>query len=378
MLYWVWLSRLKGVGPIIQKRLLDYFKSPQNIYNAQTTEIKQIIGIGDRLSKNIKKTSLKEAYKILDKVNRLDIKILTYNNPLYPKKAKELIDAPIVLYYKGYIKKDFRSVGIVGARKCTDYGKEVTREAATFLAKNNICVISGMANGIDAYAHTACIKEKGYTIAFLGNSVDICYPKQHTKLMEKIIENGAVISEYFPTTKVRAQHFPKRNRLISSWSNKLLVVEASASSGALITSKYSMKLGRDIFAVPNQIYSRSSKGANMLIKKGAKIYLGPNELISVEQDDVLDEILKINNKSFSNHIPEHNNNKNIQDSKKFVRSYSDKEKSIINFLNTGPKDIRQISQHVNISEIELLRVLSILELNGDIKSIPGVNRMFVI
>ncbi len=88
MLYWVWLSRLKGVGPIIQKRLLDYFKSPQNIYNAQTTEIKQIIGIGDRLSKNIKETSLKEAYKILDKVNRLNIKILTYNNPLYSKKAK--------------------------------------------------------------------------------------------------------------------------------------------------------------------------------------------------------------------------------------------------------------------------------------------------
>ena len=217
MLYYIWLTTIKGIGPVAQKNLLKHFKAPENIFNANRREIKKVRGIGDVLSKAIEGKNLDDAKIILDKCNKSNINILTYDDELYPEKAKEPANSPVVLYYKGAIRKNAMGVGIIGSRRCTNYGKQVTKEAATYLAKNNVSVISGMAKGIDGYAHTACLMANGYTLAFLGSSVDICYPKEHASLMEGIIENGAIISEYPPTTKVRAEYFPRRNMLISSF-----------------------------------------------------------------------------------------------------------------------------------------------------------------
>ncbi len=284
--YLVWLSQTKGVGPVIQKRLLAAFQSPENIYEAAKEELIKVEGIGPATADSIKNSfSLEKAERILEKLDKLKINLLTYLNPLYPKLAKNHPLSPIVLYYLGNIKKNSMGVCIVGARRCTNYGKTVARDAAGFLAQEGIPVISGLAKGIDGYAHTSCLKNKGYTLAFVGSGVDICYPKEHKELRDAIIKNGAIISQYLPNTPAKAHHFPNRNYLMSAWSFKVLVVEAGENSGSLITAQLASEQGKHVLAVPNSIYSREGRGTNLLISKGAEIYLGENQLLLAEKKD---------------------------------------------------------------------------------------------
>lgn len=215
MLYWIWLTQLNGVGPKRQRVLLENFNNPENIYKVSLVELLECDGIGSKTAKTIIESKNLEVAKIIqDNVNKLNIKLLTLDNPLYPDDAKNITEMPILLYYKGNLIMNSMGVAIVGARRCSEYGKIVTNEAATYLAKQNIPVISGMAKGIDGYAHTSCLKSGGYTIAMMGNGLDICYPPEHIELMERIIDNGAIISEYPPGVKPNPKHFPRRNLLI--------------------------------------------------------------------------------------------------------------------------------------------------------------------
>lgn len=194
----------------------------------------------------------------------------------------EFPSLPAVLYYRGNLRASTFSIGIVGSRRCTSYGKEVAAEAAAFLGQAGVTVVSGMAKGIDSYAHTSCLKAGGYTLAFVANGVDICYPPEHQMLMEKIIANGAVISSYPPATRPRQEYFPHRNKLLAAWVDKLLVVEAAERSGALITAEYAMKYNRKVLAVPNSIYSPESVGTNRLLLGGAEVYIEPKRLLHNE------------------------------------------------------------------------------------------------
>lgn len=280
LIYWIWLSELKGIGPVTAKILLNRFKTPENIYRAQGDELNSISGIGEATADLILSSkSLEIAENILDKCEKLNIKILKYNDDLYKQEIRNIKDAPVLLYYRGNLIENSLGVGIVGARRCTEYGKRVTVEAAEFLASMSIPVISGMAKGIDGYSHTACLKAGGYTVAVLGCGLDICYPKEHYTLMEKIIESGAVVSEYPPGTRPDSKNFPRRNRLISAWCKKLLAVEAAEKSGSLITAAFAREQNREVFAVPSSIYSREGRGTNKLIEQGAKIYLEPGQLL---------------------------------------------------------------------------------------------------
>jgi len=180
MIYWIWLTQIKGVGPKRQRLLLEKFSTPENIYRASFKELLQCPGIGNSTAKAIiEERSLEKAKSILDSVNKFNIKLLTLDNPLYPQEAKEIGEMPILLYYKGRLVRNSMGIAIIGSRRCSEYGKMVVDEAATYLSKENIVVISGMAKGIDGYAHTSCIKAGGYTIAILGNGLDICYPPEH-------------------------------------------------------------------------------------------------------------------------------------------------------------------------------------------------------
>jgi DNA processing protein len=280
LLYWIWLSKINGVGPVIAKVLLDAFKTPENIYKATKDELININRIGNATADLIfNSKSLANSEEILNNCKKTSIKVLTYGDSLYPIEVKDIKKAPVILYYRGNIIEDSMGVGIVGSRRCTEYGKKITVEAAEFLAGNNIPVISGMAKGIDGYSQTACLKAGGYTLAFLGCGVDICYPKEHIDLMMKIIEKGAVISEYPPGTKPNPHYFPMRNRLISAWCKKLLVVEAGEKSGSLMTAAFAKEQNRQVFAAPNSIYSREGIGTNKLISEGAEIYLDPSQLL---------------------------------------------------------------------------------------------------
>ncbi len=209
-----------------------------------------------------------------------------------------------------------------------------------------------MAKGIDGYAHTVCIKAGGYSIGILGCGVDICYPKEHISLMEKLIEHGAVISEYPPETKPDARHFPERNRLISAWSKKLLVVEASEKSGAIITAGFSQKYNSQVFAVPNSIYNRESVGTNKLIYNGTNIYLNPKQLLTdcigeykVVEDTVVEGL-------------EHT-------------KLTPMEVEIISKIKEKPMSIDELIVVLKKDKNLILETISMMELEGKIGTISG-------
>jgi DNA processing protein len=364
MEYWLWLRTIKRLGPIIEKRLLSVFDNPKAIYDASQEELKAVHGIGNSISNTIlSNRSLEKAYSILNECEKHNIKILTYNDCLYPSISKEYDDAPTLLYYRGTLKENCEGVAIVGSRRCSEYGKEIAITTAEYLAKNNIPVISGMAKGIDSYAHISCIKNGGYTLAFLGCGVDICYPVEHIELMEAIIENGAVISEYPPGSRPRAEHFPKRNRLISSWSKKVLVVEAAEKSGALITANHTKSQGKEVYVPPHEIFSITGKGTNKLLIEGAKMFVDPSQLLiqsitSNDKENIVDSILpKVaqTNKTLSNNKVD----------------LSPIEEKIISCISNDPKPIEIISFETKIDQIELIGYLSEMELEGKVSALAG-------
>ncbi|MGB4440520.1 MAG: DNA-processing protein DprA [Sedimentibacter sp.] len=342
MEYWIWLSLLKGIGPIIAKRLLAVFHNPENIFNADVEQLMNVQGIGVKTAKIITENkSLSESIRIYESTLKENIKILTCNNLAYESIAFNYNEMPIMLYYKGNVLNK-PGVAIVGSRRCSSYGKKVVVEAAEFLASKDICVVSGMAKGIDGYAHTACINAGGYTIAFLGNGLDICYPKEHDKLMESIIESGIVISEYAPGVKARPEHFSRRNYLICSWSEKVLIVEASENSGALITANIAKNQGKKIIAVPSDIYSATGKGTNNLIYNGAEIYLNPRQLLVSEDVCCINDFLKNNIEDKSDECEDKNyKSKNTNSLNK--RNLNEIETKIMSCLKDEEKIIDEIS-----------------------------------
>lgn len=352
LLFWLWLNSIKGIGPATARLLLDEFQDPESIYRAKREDFVDIPGIGQvKADILLREKSLSSAKAILETCNRLNIAILTLNDPLYQPFAKEINKAPVLLYYRGIIREDSIGVAIVGSRRCTEYGKRVTVEAAEFLAQHNISVISGMAKGIDSYAHTACLNKNGYTLAFVGCGVDICYPEEHRELMKKIIEHGAVISEYPPGVRPEANHFPERNRLISGWSEKVLIVEASEKSGALITADIGRKQGREVLAVPNGIHAKESSGTNRLIQAGAGIYLNPEQLLLSRQVYIIKK---------DNTIETSDNTK-----------LSLMENKIIGMLKDNPMTINELIECLKENKDTLIEQISIMELEGKIKSIAG-------
>lgn len=370
MEYWIWLRQIPGIGAILEKRLLERFYSPQAVYAACEEELLSVEGIGNSLANVIQRhRSLDHARLILDEAMNSDIKLLTWHDPLYPAAAKAYPQAPTLLYYRGQIRKDFIGVAIVGSRRCTEYGKQVAVEAADFLARHDITVISGMAKGIDGYAHTACLKAEGYTLAFLGNSVDICYPKEHDVLLASIIENGAVISEYPPGTRPRPECFPERNALISSWSQKVFVAESGEKGGALITARFAREQGREVYALPHEIQNPTGKGVNRLIAEGARIYLHPSQLLPEcnSIDAKLDrEFIPFTPEQRSNEIKRTNETRCA-----IERMLTPIEKKIISSLSLTPKTIEQISKDADLDQLQLIEVLSMMELEGLIQTYPG-------
>ena len=367
-LYWIWLSELKGVGPVRQKRLLQVFKHPENVYRASPGELITVPGLGPETVKSITQArSLDRAERIVEDLAKLNINILRYDQASYLQAVKDTAEAPVVLYYRGHLPESGLGVGIVGARRCTAYGKQVTIEAATFLAQQGIPIVSGMAKGIDGYAHTACLQAGGYTMAILGNGVDTCYPQEHQSLMEQIIHTGAVLSPYPPRTPARPRHFPRRNSLISAWSYKLLVVEAGEKSGALITAQSALKQNKAVMAVPNGIFCPESKGCNRLIAQGALIYLEPTQLL-------LDTILATKRKTSQEILPptpkiDYNNNQNST----VVKPQSPLEQAILSYLSSTstPVTIEHLASVLQIDQWGLIEALSVLELEKKIKNSKG-------
>lgn len=272
--YWIWLSRIKKLTSIKKEILLKRFKSPKNIWNLSKNDLTKVKELNIEEIKEILNKNYREKIEIFQEyLIKNEINIVTMFDKQYPYKLKNIYDKPVILFTKGNLELlNKKGVAIVGSRECTSYGENIARKLAYDLAKNNICVISGLARGIDKYAHIGALEAKGNTIAVIGNGLDVVYPYENKNLYERIIENnGLIVTEYIVGTRPNKMNFPARNRIISGLSDGIVVVEAKEKSGALITADFGLEQGREIYAVPGNINEENSKGTNELIKQGANI-----------------------------------------------------------------------------------------------------------
>lgn len=282
--YWIWFSRIKGLGSRRKQILLKKYKTPEVIYNLKKEEILKIKGFNEFLAnKIIDKDNKNNLENYIEKMQKEKISIITIDDKEYPNILKNIYDYPISLYIKGNSNiLDNYTIGIVGCRNATEYGIKAAQYFSYNLAKKGINIVSGLAKGIDSCAHIGTIKANGKTIAVVGNGLDIVYPRENQYLYEKIVEeNGAIISEYPLGTEPEKMNFPARNRIISGISKGIIVIEAKKKSGTLITVDFALEQGRDVYVVPGNINSLNSVGTNDLIKQGAKMVTKVDEIFEL-------------------------------------------------------------------------------------------------
>lgn len=285
----MWLSLIKGLGSRKKLELLQEYGNPKKIYNLTESELLKVRGIGKELTKKILDKNIKEQiYKHIKYMQKYKIDVISINDKKYPQILKQIYDPPISLYIKGNAEiLNGKNIAIVGCRNSSKYGEEAAKYFAYNLSAKGINIISGLARGIDTYAHIGNLGAMmhngndicGKTIAVVGNGIDIIYPKENKYLEEKIIKSGGcIISEYPLGTKPEKFNFPARNRIISGLSKGVLVIEARAKSGTLITIDFALQQGRDVYVVPGNINSVNSVGTNDLIKQGAKLVTKVEEI----------------------------------------------------------------------------------------------------
>ncbi|MFH1639032.1 MAG: DNA-processing protein DprA [Chloroflexota bacterium] len=350
--YWVGFSMIPGVGRVRFGQLEKYFLSLENAWQARPDELKQA-GLDSRTVAAILscRTGISPEAE-MEKLARYGVSVFSYHDEGYPARLKEIYDYPPVLYVRGKIlPEDEWCLGVVGTRRATAYGRQVTEEIVADLVQNRITIISGLARGIDSIAHRAALEADGRTIAVFGSGVNVVYPAENTELARRIVEHGALISEYPLSTAPRAEHFPRRNRILSGLCLGVLVTEAGDSSGALITAQLALEQNREVFAVPGSILSPASRGTNDLIQEGAKLVKS--------YMDILEEL---NLTTVSRQIE-----------MKEVIPASDIEAQLLRFLSAEPVHIDEICRQSALPIATVNSTLAMMELKGLVKSSGGMN-----
>lgn len=281
MKYWIWLASVEGLGPVKKFALLNKFETAKRIYNATEKEILKVDGMSDKIVQNMQKA--KDA-KLLEKYEKYilknDIKIINISDDNYPVKLKNIYAPPITIFAKGDISLlNSKSIAIVGSREPSKYGIYVAEKFSKELSKEGITIVSGLARGIDTFAHVGALSSFGKTIAVLGSGIDVVYPKENAKYYREISEKGLIISEYIVGTAPESKNFPQRNRIISGLSDGVLVVEARKNSGTMITTDFALEQGKELYVIPGNITSNLSAGTNNLIKEGAKLVTDVYEIL---------------------------------------------------------------------------------------------------
>ncbi|MFN2144693.1 MAG: DNA-processing protein DprA [Anaerolineales bacterium] len=355
-IYTIGLNLVPGIGAARSETLVDYFGSPRAAWEASPTEIAAL-----NLPKNVFDAFLKVRAEIdldafLAEMVEKRIAILTTADEGYPQRLKSIEYPPPVIYMLGEVlPKDEWAVAIVGTRKFTHYGREVAEEMAAFLARNGVTVVSGLARGVDSIAHRASLDAGGRTIAVLGSGVDQIYPPENSGMAEEIILQGAVISDYPPGTPPDGLNFPPRNRIISGLSLATVVVEAGERSGAAITANYALEQGREVFAVPGNIYSPQSKGTNRLIRNGAHPLTSPEDLLEALNLSMVTE----------------------QQNVRMVLPGNAVEAAIFDVLSHEPVHVDQIGIQAGLPIEQISSTLALMELKGMVRQVGGMRYIAV-
>lgn len=344
--YWAAFHRIPGIGRVRYQALLGRFGSLAEAWRAGPTDLRTA-GLEDRIVRAIANERAGiDPDAELERLQENGIRAMTWNDAGYLSLLKETDDPPPVLYVRGDLSPvDEWAVSVVGTRRPTPYGRQVAEEISYQLAANRICLVSGLARGVDAIAHRAALQAGGRTVAVLACGLDIVYPPEHAKLAREIMEHGALISEYPLGTQPRGDYFPRRNRIMSGISLGVLVVEGDVKSGAIITARWAADQNREVFAVPGSIFSPQSRGTNDLIQQGAKL------VQSVE--DVLEEL----NLTMVPHQIE------MQE----LMPATDTEAELLRHITKEPVHIDEVCRHSGLPVATVSSVLAMMELKGLIK-----------
>jgi DNA processing protein len=350
--YWVGFSRVSGIGAARLRALLDYFGDLETAWRAPIHDLQQA-GIDRRsISNLVKARDRLDLDAEVERLNRAGVDVLTWDDEGYPPNLREIYNPPPVLYVRGSIdERDEWAVAVVGTRRASAYGKEAARMVTTGLAKAGVTVVSGLARGIDTVAHRSALEAGGRTIAVLGSGLDILYPAENRRLAAEIVEAGALVSEYALGTRPEARNFPPRNRIISGLGLGVVVVEAGASSGALITADFAVEQGREVFAVPGNIFARTSRGTNDLIQQGAKLVR-----------DVADVLEELNLTMVSE-----------QAQVRAVLPENETEALLLQHLSAEPVHVDALGQAVSLPIAEVSSTLALMELKGMVRQVGGMS-----
>lgn len=350
------LSCFPPLGPRRLTYLKEYFSSWQKAFEAPTEEFAKT-GIGEKIAAEFgewrKNFRLENLLNILEKEQ---VSVVSLEEENYPRLLSQTYDPPFILFYKGEMKKEEKALAVVGSRKCTPYGAKIVAEIIPKLVSGGLTIVSGLALGLDTLAHSQSLKNRGRTLAVLGSGLDChsIYPAINRGLAREIVESGGcLISEFPPASIPLKQNFPRRNRVISGLSLGTFVVEAGEKSGSLITARYALEEGREVFASPGSVFSWQSEGPNKLIREGAKAVL--------TAQDILSELGLENGEIEEKKTPPD------------WSGMSEEERSILVNLSSEPTNINDLKRS-SLLDIKIINsTLTILEIKGIVKNIGGGN-----
>jgi DNA processing protein len=355
--YWVGLKAVPGIGNVGFRRLLERFDTPEAALKAPPGALAGVRGMTPAIIEGITNGAWRGFAE--EECRRLEaggVRLVTYISHDYPKSLFEIPDPPPFLYVQGELRSRELSVAIVGSRRATPYGVITTGKLAEALAAHGVCVVSGMARGVDTAAHKGALRGGGRSIGVLGCGVDRMYPPENRSLFEEMADKGCLVSEFPLGTMPLAENFPRRNRIISGLSIGVLVVEAAEKSGSLITAQYALEHGRDVFAVPGNIASVTSRGSNRLIKQGAKLVDCVEDIL----EELPDRVLASAGTPLFQPSPR-------------TFALTPKEAAIFELLARSPLHIDDIISQTELTAGEVSSMLLHLELKGAVTPLPGTH-----
>ncbi len=351
--YWIAFNRVRGVGRARIAMLEAHFGSLAEAWGANSAQLQQA-GLDRRTAANVARSwSRIDPDAEMERVQKAGVTALTWHDDGYPPRLKEIYDKPPVLYVKGEIlPEDERSLAVVGTRRTTAYGREVTRQVTSDLAQNGIAIVSGLAKGVDGVAHRAALDAGARTIAVMGSGLDVMYPREHAELAARIAESGAVVSEFSLGTRPDARNFPRRNRIISGMSLGTLVAEAPESSGALLTARHALEQDREVFCIPGNILSDNYKGCNKLIRDSAA------KLVTCA-DDIIEEL----------------NLSSVEYQIELAAFFPEDEAqaTALKYVTFDPIHIDEIIRNSSLPSSTVSGALTMMELRGLVRQVGGMN-----
>ena len=350
--FWVGFNHIPGIGRVKFSLLESHFGDLEHAWYASSSELHSA-GIDSKAIEAITasrpKINLEEK---MEKLHRHQVNALTWNDPSFPHRLKEIPNVPPIIYVKGKINPaDEWAIAVIGTRKSSAYGREVTHQLTEELVRNKITIVSGLARGIDSIAHNTAVETKGRTLAVLAHGLDSIYPPENTKLAHSIVEQGALISEYPIGTRARRENFPRRNRIMSGLSLGILIVESGDKGGPIITANWALEQNREVFAVPGSILSHVSQGTNRLIQDGAKLVQNVQDILEELNLTMIPRQLEMREL-----IPA-----------------DDTESLLLRQLAHEPVHIDEVCRQLHLPIATVSSTLAMMELKGMVRQLGGMN-----